>query len=67
MSVKDFLTAEQAAEKLGYEYSYFRRLLKQGRVPGAIYWHGYAIPKDVGRGDVKPNSEKSSENIEKNT
>lgn len=54
--MKGYITTEEAAKKLGYEYSYFTRLLKEGRVPGAVYWHGYAIPKNVTREKLKPRS-----------
>ncbi len=31
-----YRTAEQAAKKFGYEYSYFTRLCREGRVKGAV-------------------------------
>lgn len=52
--IKGYITAKEAAEKLGYEYTHMARLLKAGNVPGAVYWNGYAVPEDVRREDVKP-------------
>lgn len=52
--MKEYLTAHEAAEKLGYEYTYFTRLLKAGRIPGAVYWHGYAVPATLKKDDIEP-------------
>jgi hypothetical protein len=52
--MRGYITAKEAAKKLGYEYTHFSRLLKEGNVEGAVYWHGYAIPDDIQRGDVTP-------------
>lgn len=50
---ENYLTTEEAAEKLGYSYEHFLRLLQDGKVVGAERWDGYAIPKDVTTFDVK--------------
>lgn len=50
--MKGYITAREAAQKLGYEYTHFARLLKAGKVPGVVYWHGYVIPSDIKREDV---------------
>lgn len=51
--MQGYISAKEAAERLGYEYTHFTRLLKAGKVPGAVYWHGYAIPEDVSRENVQ--------------
>lgn len=51
--MKDYMTAKEAADKLGYEYTHFTRLLKQGKVRGAFRWEGYAVPKNVSREDIE--------------
>lgn len=49
----EYETAREAAERLGYDYSYFTRLLKAGRVPGAVKWSGWMVPKDVEASEVR--------------
>lgn len=51
--MEGYISAKDAAEKLGYEYTHFTRLLKAGKVPGAVYWHGYAIPHSLERKDIE--------------
>jgi hypothetical protein len=50
--MRGYISAREAAEKLGYEYTHFTRLLKADKVEGAVYWHGYAIPEDISREEV---------------
>lgn len=45
-------TAREAARRLGYDYSWFVVKLKRGDVPGAFYFHGYAVPRDLEREDL---------------
>jgi hypothetical protein len=45
--MQGYITAEEAAEQLGYDYTYFLKLLREGKVEGAEYWCGYAVPKSV--------------------
>lgn len=50
--MKGYITARETAERLGYNYEHFTRLLKSGKVEGAVYWHGYAIPDNLTREHV---------------
>lgn len=48
-----WLTAKQAAEACGYEYTWFTRLLKEERVPGALFWEErWMIPDDITEADI---------------
>lgn len=47
-----YITAREAAKRLGYDYTHFTRLLKQGKVEGAVYWQGYAIPESIGKESI---------------
>lgn len=53
-----FINSEEAARKLGYEITHFRRMLSSQRVrdpkTGAPveFWHGYLIPENITSKDI---------------
>jgi len=49
------ISAEAAAEHLGYDYAYFvNDVLSKGRIPGAIKWQNrWMVPKDVEAKEVR--------------
>ena len=52
--VDEYMIGKEAAEKLGYEYTNFTRMLKAGRVPGAKKQYGmWWVPTNVTREDVE--------------
>jgi hypothetical protein len=63
MQMRGYITAEEAAEKLGFEYTYFTRLLNDGRVTGAEKWQGvWLIPEDAKVERFSPGRKKVSKN-----
>jgi hypothetical protein len=50
---KGYTDAKEAARRLGYDYTYLLKLLREGKVPGAQWWQGYLVPEDVERGDIR--------------
>jgi hypothetical protein len=49
-----YISAREASQKLGYDYSYFTTLLKDDRVPGAFQWQRtWAVPEGVTREEVE--------------
>jgi hypothetical protein len=51
--MKEHITAEEAAKKLGYGYDNFLRIIREGRVPDAEWWQGYLIPADITEKDIQ--------------
>lgn len=46
--MRGYITAQEAAKRLGFEYTYFTRLLNEGRVSGAEKWQGvWLVPEDA--------------------
>lgn len=46
------LSAQEAADRLGYEYTSFLRLARQGKINRAGFWSGYHFPDDLAVEDV---------------
>lgn len=52
--MEGYTTAREAAERLGYEYSWFTRKLSAGEVPNAFRWQRtWVVPEDVTREQVE--------------
>ncbi len=50
----DYITAHEAAEKFGMEYTHLTRRLKAGTIPGAIQWQRlWKVPADLKPEDVR--------------
>lgn len=53
-SLPGYRTAEQAAKQFDYEYSYFTRLCREERVPGAVKVAGvWWIPKKTTAAQIR--------------
>lgn len=50
--VGGYISAAEAAARLGYNTQYFTRLLREGKVERATYWHGYLLPEDITEADL---------------
>lgn len=54
-TVEGYETAQEAATRLGYAYTYFTTMLnEEGRVPGALRWHDrWMVPTGVTREQIE--------------
>ncbi len=60
--MRGYITTREAAERFGFEYTYFTRLLTEGRVLGAEKWQGvWLIPEDSEVARFSPGRKKVSE------
>lgn len=60
--MRGYITTREAAEKFGFDYTHFTRVLIEGRVLGAEKWQGvWLIPEDAEVARFSPGRKKVSE------